>query len=133
MNMLWTKTGFIHERSSQGRAMYRRVSRVAVSLCGEACASLRLPCVHEMCATTRDCIPRQSKEAETARVPLGRRGTSEDGAAWMRHLAHPAARWAGAPARAAAPSFPLALRGHGRPGMDAACPCAGKPWPLTRM
>ena len=68
---------------------------VAVSLWVEACASLRLPFVHEICATTIDFIPMKSPEEETERVPLGRRDTSEEGAAWIMDLAHPAARWAG--------------------------------------
>jgi hypothetical protein len=68
---------------------------VAVSLGVEACASLRLPFVHEICATTIDFITMKSTEEETERVPLGRRGTSEEGAGWIRHLAHPAASWAG--------------------------------------
>jgi hypothetical protein len=68
---------------------------VAVSLCVEACASLRLPFVHEICAKTIDFITMKSKEEATERVPLGRRGTSEEGAAWIMDLAHPAASWAG--------------------------------------
>jgi NAD(P)-dependent dehydrogenase (short-subunit alcohol dehydrogenase family) len=33
------------------------------------------------------------KEEETERVPLGRRGTSEEVAAWIVNLANPAASW----------------------------------------
>lgn len=35
----------------------------------------------------------QIKRDETARIPLGRRGTPEEVAAWIVHLAHPAATW----------------------------------------
>jgi Short-chain dehydrogenases of various substrate specificities len=40
-----------------------------------------------------DAVVEQIKAEETARVPLGRRGTPEEVAAWIVHLADPAATW----------------------------------------
>lgn len=38
-------------------------------------------------------VVEQIKQDETARIPLGRRGTPEEVAAWIVHLADPAATW----------------------------------------
>jgi NAD(P)-dependent dehydrogenase (short-subunit alcohol dehydrogenase family) len=35
----------------------------------------------------------QIKQDEIARIPLGRRGTPQEVAAWIVHLAEPAATW----------------------------------------
>ncbi|GAA2906847.1 SDR family oxidoreductase [Streptosporangium fragile] len=40
-----------------------------------------------------DAVVDQIKQDETARIPLGRRGTPEEVAAWIVHLADPAATW----------------------------------------
>ncbi|MFE0156594.1 SDR family NAD(P)-dependent oxidoreductase [Nonomuraea sp. NPDC059007] len=40
-----------------------------------------------------DAVVEQIKQDESARIPLGRRGTPEEVAAWIVHLADPAAPW----------------------------------------